>query len=161
MGRRNRSRKGQLVFEFVVAAIVFIGIVVFVLNTLNSTVSLFSDDYLSTVQESKAIAASEILVKTNGSIGFAAAWPVLSATKMAAFNATCTNAYETVRHDLDLLEKPAFGDYQVRVEVAAVDGSLNAVSCGPPLPKGVDLAAVRRIALGDTGMPLAVQVWVW
>lgn len=94
------TRKGQMVFEFVVATVLFITIVFFVIATLNSTISSFTSNYYRNHVNEEAMRVSELLVNSRGVwvdgkptlIGLAAEWPVLDDAKIKYMSAYCGNA---------------------------------------------------------------------
>lgn len=162
-----RQRKGQLVFEFIIAAIVFVGIVVFVLNILSTNVSTFNQDYESSNLESKAIAASEALLKTPSGIGIAESWPVLKYDSVDAFNATCNQTagtYTEILTGLNLVDAPGFGAYRVTVDGKTALTGRGILHCRPPsgpaIPENVTAATVERFAILN-GELVALNVWVW
>lgn len=155
--------KGQLVFEFIIAAVVFIGIIVFVLNLLNSNVALFTEDYFSQALESKAVAASEAVLKTNGTVGLAKEWPVLSDQALSGFAANCTTDWSEMLKQLDLDAKPSFGTYDMRLEVRTLPAQTLLLECAPgsQVPSGVPVATVKRYALTEAGGSVRATFWVW
>jgi len=161
---RGGKKKGQMVFEFIVAAILFISIVVFVLNILNVNVSIFSGGYYVYALENKVLAASEALVKTSGGVGFADEWPVLDGGKIDSFVSNCTSGYASVLSRLSLVDNPAFGrPYRLRVEIDK-DGWGAPKVCEQYVdgvkPGNVTSAHVRRFGVVE-GEIVSVDVWVW
>ena len=165
--------KGQLVFEFIIAAIIFIGIIVFVLNILNANVSIFSSEYQAYNLESKAIAASEAFVRTASGVGVALDWPVLDPDKLTELvvldmdgnaNGLCNdidNQYDTLLSLLNLVERPGLQNtYNVNIEVDKLDDSFNYLNCGKTFPEGVFSASIERFAILE-GAPVRVVVNVW
>lgn len=171
--------KGQAVFEFIVTVVLFMTIVIFVLNTLNSGVAVFAGDYFTQSLNSKAVAVSELLVRTKGSysptlpnptpnsIGLASGtkgWPVLDGAKITSLQSFCavdTN-YANLLSKLDLIQKPGFGNYEVRIETK-VPGTMQQpqVICGSPVPRNVDVAFIKRFGVLETGEIKEIDVWVW
>ena len=171
-------RKGQLVFEFIIAGVLFIAIVLFVLNILNVNVASYTNDYVAHTLDAKAFALSELLVKNKGSwdtgtvpwtprsVGFAEAWPYLSEEKLSNFNDYCSGNKDVLLPKFDLLDK-AFGNtYKFKIVVNSTDSTLPSfVECGQAaeFPRG---SIIRYAVLETTDptkkdMPLKVFVWVW
>ena len=82
--------KGQAIFEFVVATVLFIGIVFYIISVLNSTMSTYmGSNYVNHLNE-EAQRVSEILVRSPGvwdggtpkSPGIALEWPVMDDSKI-------------------------------------------------------------------------------
>jgi hypothetical protein len=158
--------KGQMVFEFILAAVLFMGIVIFVLNIINSNVAVFTGDYFSYSLENKAVAASESLVKLSGGIGLAEKWPVLNSTKISALNYTCSfpENYTVLLMDLNLFDKPSFGTYNVRIVVNESVSGNTLLDCKPPagagLPGNLGFAHVKRFGVADN-RTVEINVWIW
>ncbi|MBI4181822.1 MAG: hypothetical protein HY520_02540 [Candidatus Aenigmarchaeota archaeon] len=163
---RSTSRKGQQVFEFIVATVLFIGIIIFVLNLLNANVSLYTQDYFTANREAKAIAASEALVKTSGGVGLTTAWPVLDTLpggKMDAFAARCAANPSGVLTELGLDHMPGVGGrtYDLRAEAWILGDTGPRMVCGPSLSQQTGISTVKRVAISPTGQLLNLTVWVW
>ena len=169
-----RLHKGQMVFEFLIAAVLFIGIILFVLNTLNTNVSIYTGDYYRYNIEGKAVAASEALVKITKGIGLAKEWPVLDSARVSALNTRCgtfsaqPEKYLVLLQDLNLLDKPFFTGtglaYDVRIEVNQTAGG-QLLLCEPPnppkMPGNVTSSRMRRFGILDTGQIVELTLWVW
>lgn len=160
--------KGQLVFEFIVAAVLFIGIVIFVLNTLNSNVAQFTGSYFSQSLEHKALIASEALVKTrSGIVGLAESWPVLNSSKIQALQAFCNDPlnYTDFLMKLNLEEKPGFGTYDARLIINNTKTGATLLDCKPPLspflPSSVSSTHLKRFAILNNSDPVEVIIWIW
>jgi hypothetical protein len=159
------GRKGQLVFEFVVAAIFFFYIVFYVINYLNATAMIFSSDFYMNSLEFKAIEISELLLHNrgvwNGTVpetpGLADGWPVLNTTKIQYMDAYCSSPinYEVVLRKLDINSSRGHG---MKIELNDTGGNL--MLCGY-LPGGFINAKVERFAISDTGEYLTMTVWAW
>ncbi|MBL7160275.1 MAG: hypothetical protein ISS93_00280 [Candidatus Aenigmarchaeota archaeon] len=159
--------KGQLVFEFVIAVVVFMGIVLFTLNSLNTNISIFTGNYFAYSLENKAVAASEALLKTkSGVIGVEKDWPVLDEVRIAALKDFCLvdENYPKLLSSLNLDDKP-FGMYNVRLKIDWLDPPETRLDCKPPtgpsLPGNVSASHIKRIAVNETGGLLNISVWVW
>jgi len=96
----RRSFKGQMVFEFIVATLVFIMIVFAVVAMLNSTVSSFTSNYYRNHINEEAMRVSELLTHSRGIwesgapilLGLAVEWPVLNDTEIKYLSAYCTGS---------------------------------------------------------------------
>jgi hypothetical protein len=159
--------KGQLVFEFVIAAMFFLGIIMYTINYLNSTVFLYSSDYYVNTLESKAWQASEVLVRNEGVwsgsppsmvpsvMGLAEDWPVLNESKIQGLNQFCVNYRSDVMRLLDI--NPEL--HGIRLEINESGGS-SLLECGS-LPRGIQSAMVSRFGVSESGNLLKVRVWYW
>ncbi|MBM3303788.1 MAG: hypothetical protein FJY76_01725 [Candidatus Aenigmarchaeota archaeon] len=96
--------KGQMIFEFVVATLVFIVIVFSVVAMLNSTVSSFTSNYYRNHINEEAMRVSELLVHSVGQwnvvggsvaptlmglLGLAEEWPVLDDVSVGYLSEYC------------------------------------------------------------------------
>jgi hypothetical protein len=91
--------KGQLIFEFVIATVLFIVIVFFVVITLNGTVSSFTGNFYKNHISEEAMRVSEQLTNSPGKwnnlgepmlVGLAVEWPVLNDTKIKYLGGYCS-----------------------------------------------------------------------
>jgi hypothetical protein len=157
-----KKRKGQMVFEFMVAAVFFLAIIMYVINQLNTTVYLYGNEYRMNTLESRAMEISEILVKNPGvwdnqtpiSPGLAVEWPVLNQTRIGWMDSYCRTNYT------ELAKTMGVGPdlYGFRIEVAEDEGNL--MECGQ-LARGRINAMVERVVLSESGELLSVVVWTW
>lgn len=94
--------KGQMVFEFVVATILFIGIVFYVIFVMNTTMFSYMGSYYKNHLHEEALRVSELLVHNKGIWqydganyapglpGLAIEWPVLNDTKIGYLSDFCS-----------------------------------------------------------------------
>jgi hypothetical protein len=151
-----------MVFEFIVAAVIFLAIIMYVINSLNLTVYLYGNEYQTNTLESRAIGMSETLVKNPGvwdnrtpvSPGLAVEWPVLNLTRIGWLDSYCRNNYtglaKTIGVGPDL--------HGFRIEVTEDEALI--MECGQ-LARGRVNAVVERIAISESGSLLRVTVWTW
>lgn len=161
----KNKMKGQLVFEFMIAVVVFFGVVVYVLNYLNGNVSAYSADSLSESRQSKASQIGELLVLNKGNwaggipavVGLSEEWPVLNYSKIMWMNASCNSDYHGF---MDKLGVP----YRNGLKIMVMDeqgGYLADCMWGKPVPANMAKAEAKRYGLNQTGSVLAVSVYVW
>lgn len=161
--------KGQLVFEFLVAVMVFFGIVLYSLNYLSWTVSGYSSGLSMENMESKASQIGEVLVMNEGKwaggnpvvMGLAKDWPVLNSTKISWLNSSCNNDYGRFSDKLGMQPK-----HRVKITISETqaDGTvLVRAECmwGQAVPGYVNKAEAKRYALSESGNVLTVYVLVW
>jgi len=155
--------RGQLVFEFIITVVVFLGIIIFVLNILNSNVAVFTGDYYSASLENKVVSVSEAFLKTNGSVGVEKDWPVLSDQGIIDFEDNCTVDFTGLLNKFDLGDKPSFGVYDMRMEIVEIETENTVLTCSsdPAEPSGVGIVTINRYALSEDGKSLRVTFWVW
>ena len=88
-----------MVFEFIVASLVFFAIIIYILNYINMAVFSYNNEYGISRMESHAMKISELLVKDKGlwngiipkRVGLAREWPVLDKTKINNLESYCSN----------------------------------------------------------------------
>jgi hypothetical protein len=161
--------KGQLVFEFVVAALFFLAIIIYTINYLNSTVFLYTSDYYENSLESKAWQVSEILVRIKGEwtgdppmvpnvIGLAEDWPVLDESKIDGLNWYCSNYRDDTMQLLNI--DPNIHGARLEINKTVSGGEVSLLVCGK-LPRGIQNAKISRFGISEDGSLLKVLVWYW
>jgi len=153
-----------MVFEFIVATVFFLAIIMYVISHLNLTVSVYGNEYHTNSLESKAIEISEMLVKNPGvwnnqiplSPGLALEWPVLNQTKIMWLCLYCNTNYEELAKTMNI--DSAVHGFQI--EITEDGNPLTLLGCGQ-LARGIINAEVERIALSESGNLLRVTVWTW
>lgn len=162
--------KGQLVFQFIVAATVFFSIVLFIITYLNNIVSSFSNDFFMDVLQSKAVEVSEILVHDPGMwgangpeiVGLADSWPVLNSTKIGMLVSYCHGNYTGLLQKLGLEEKlTEYAQERIlNVNIKIVQANTRLLDCGPD-PPSVRTGNMERFAVSGNGGLLRIDVAVW
>lgn len=160
---QDTSMKGQMVFEFIVAAMVFFIIVVYVINFWNAKVGDFTKDSRDIDMETGAGQISELLVKEQGLwdgrtpriVGIASdnGWPEMNITRIEYLKDYCTTDYEDLKNKLEL--GGGSGDFNLLIKTAAGE-----FGCGPSVPS-VSNIRVRRIGMDSDKRPLVVDLWLW
>ena len=164
-----------MVFEFVVAAIIFFAIVLYTINYLNSSVSAFSGDSYTNNLEMKAIQISEVLVHNRGLwdgsapkiVGLSREWPVLDSEKIQELNVFCNDPtnpdnYAYLLENLGLKENRFGGTqtYRIKIVINERGNPAALLDCGPTPPEKRRVA-VERFALSGGNKILSVNVWLW
>ena len=151
-----------MVFEFMVATVFFLAIIMYVINHLNMTVSVYGNEYRTNSLETRAMEMSEILVKSPGvwdgqvplSPGLALEWPVLNQTKIGWMDSYCNTNYKELSDSMNM-DRNVRG-FQIRIS----EGGVTLMDCGQ-LARGIINAVVERVALSESGNLLRVNVWTW
>jgi hypothetical protein len=160
--------KGQMIFEFVVAAMLFFAIIFYVMGFLGSSVDAFSSGHHENFMQNKAIQISELLVRNPGvwssgvptTVGLAKDWPVISANKTRWFDSYCDTDYEGLLDMLDVfevIESNITRYYNLNVRV----GGRQNMTCGPPVPDRGEVYRMQRFALAEDSSVLNLTVSVW
>jgi hypothetical protein len=158
-----RGRKGQLVFEFVIASVFFFYMVFYVINYLNSAALVFANDFYVNSLEFKSLHVSEVLLHSrgtwNGNVplapGLAVEWPVLNSTKIQYMDAYCISDYYGLLEKLDVDYGTGHG---IRIEINRTGG--NMMECGH-IPEGIVNTKIERFALSEGNEVLFVGIWAW
>ena len=165
--------KGQMIFEFIIAAVVFFGIIFYVITYLNMQTSIYSGDYYENELENKAVQISELLVHNPGTwlalpngpvhvIGLADEWPVLNDDKMRNLGLLCNENYD---YFLDLLDTELSTPYgnrlmKVMINITNIDTGQQLMGCGYE-PENTTVVKVNRYGITKTGNIVKIVVGVW
>lgn len=143
--------KGQAIFEFIVAAILFFGVVFYVITFLSTTVSDYSMESKLNNMESEAFSLSEYMVN----IRLADEWPVMSYDKLQQFNQSCNNDYMGMMSELGI---GVNRDMKVKV----TENNRTIVDCSALVKiPDVERAEVKRYALSQNESIMTVTVTIW
>ncbi len=152
-----------MIFEFVIAGVVFFAVMLFMINFMTSNVNDFRTKFRLNKLNSKAIETSEILL-TNfpSNLSLVTEWPRLDTNKVNNFNSVyCSNpsGYEKLREDLNLMNTTQYdlGNY-INITIRTLSGTL-ILNCGKPIPKSLSKATVERVVLGSNVAKMRVTVW--
>lgn len=130
---KEKKMKGQLVFEFVIAALMLFAIIIYTINYLTINSNLYHERFLSNMLESKAMQVSEILMNdpVNGIVD---EWPLLDTAKMSAFNDSCDDDYVSMLYNFSMIDDFPYTElHHMSVVVNGTDGQVY-VDCGRTPP---------------------------
>ncbi|MBI4173317.1 MAG: hypothetical protein HY519_01215 [Candidatus Aenigmarchaeota archaeon] len=168
--------KAQLVFQFVIAAVVFFAVMFFTISFLASGIGERSVDASYNLMWSEAIALSEQMVRSPGSaeglaptaIGFAASWPLLDSEKLGFSQTLCSqnrSAYESIFRSVsaaDVLDASPIPGPNFRITISEVrDGAAMAMFACGSRQEPARKAFLRRVALSQNNSILVADVSVW
>ena len=176
VGAGKRKLKGQLIFEFVVAVVIFFAIVLYTLNYLNTQVTGYSNDYYTESVNSKAVQIAELLVMNKGNwtsfgptvgvkvVGLAEDWPVLNRTKAGALNVYCNANYVALMNNLGVRLQNRLKI--VLNETTSSGTVVNIVDCPNDQVPGNERTEARRYALIPNAAGTAIDsaviyVYLW
>ena len=158
--------KGQMVFEFLIAGVVFFAIVLYSLNFLNVQVSGFSSESKNSFMQAKTIRISGMLMEGGEKIGIADG-NEFNMTKIETFNATycdpdVPDSYGHLIKDLYIYERGMYGKSakNIKIILNTVAGE-TVLDCGMEIPAGeVDRTDIVRFGVleGETA-ELRVVLW--
>lgn len=154
--------KGQLIFEFVIAAFILFGIILFTINNLSDYMGLYHTNYQSNFLENRAMQISDILMNdpVNGIVD---EWPVLSEAKMDSFNSTCNGDYINMLVNFSMIEDLPYPSlHHMHVLVNSTDGQ-EFVNCGREPPTNITTATVTRFGMvpPPTDKIAIMEIRVW
>jgi hypothetical protein len=166
--------KAQLIFEFMIAVVIFFGIVLYVMNYLNGTMAGYSGEFFSESMKSKSGQIGEMLVMNQGNwtpsgglvvAGLADGWPVLNRTKINWMNAYCNNNYQAFTDNLEISPRNRL---KIVVNETRPDGTVSSLAdCPSGQTAGLGKTETRRYVLvPDASSPgvmnvAVVYVYVW
>jgi hypothetical protein len=171
---KKQLAKGQMVFEFAVAALLFFSIMFFIITYLNQNVRSFSSDAYLEILQSKAFQISDMLLRNPGIwvnqeprvIGLEKDWPVLDGEKIIWFSNYCDSSggYDSLKgllglkeimYDFDTGENRNFN-----VTITDIESSAVLANCGKEVG-GTKGALIRRVAVSEGLHLLTIDVNVW
>ncbi len=148
-------QKAQVVFEFIIASVFFLGLVFYVLSYIDVNALAFGNDAAQNDLESKAFRIAETLVSGLQASRF----PLLDAEKLAQLQNECPPGDTSLLPRFDLISR-RFGSYHL--QITAFVGTERILNCGQEAPPGVKSATVRRAGLlTTTGFVTVLAVTVW
>jgi hypothetical protein len=163
--------KGQAIFEFIIAAVLFFGIIFYVINYLNIQMSTFSNDYYVNELENKAVQITELLMHTPGVwhmdgtpdvVGLSDSWPVLNISKVNMLDEYCRNNYILLMEKLDMETTFPYSRRLMKaaIEVNETASNRNILDCGVE-PENITVAKITRYCVTEAGNTARMDVAVW
>lgn len=155
----GRGMKGQATYEFVVAAVILMTIIIFAIGTLMSNFNTFRSDFQQVKLQTKVMQLSDMLVHDNKT-GIATdkpGWPVLSMVRINALSVSCSGP----ANYLKLLDKYELPQYNLNITITDSAGTA-IMNCGGRIPQAAVTAQVERIGVLDTTKKLVkikIQAW--
>lgn len=133
----KRVLKGQMVFEFIVAALIFFAIIVYILNYMSSSVFAYNNDYLEISKEAVVVQVSDLFVKDKGEwsmgipvrVGLAKEWPVLDRVKINNLESYCNTNYNDLMDKIYFSGNRKYSTLEVKIKNEAGTYILD---CSPP-----------------------------
>jgi hypothetical protein len=170
---RKKKLKGHLVFEFMLAVVIFFGIVIYVLNYLNGTMTVYKGEFFSESMKSKATQIGELLVLNKGNwsggiptvAGLSEDWPVLNRTKIIWLNSSCNSNYQGFMDNLGVNPGKRL---KIVINETRPDGTVSALANCPSQQKvGIRNTEAKRHALvPDASNPsimnvASIYIYIW
>lgn len=168
--------KGQAVFEFVIASIMFFGIMVFIIMSMGNVFGSFTGEYYSNVLQGQAVAVSELILKTPGnwsgetplSVGLSEGWPVLNSTRIAYLNALCNSDYTKTLDMLDIesksftIQESGFNrSYNMNMTIINMTSNKVILDCGKEISLRAEKGGIKRFGVSNTSDVLVFELWLW
>ena len=161
------KRKGQLIIEFLIAAVLFFIVLLAVLTSVNTQAARFSATAADAALQAAAFRVSEQLLRSQGvwnfsapvvsQLGLAKGPGVLEQRKLDTLQGICSTSYAAVLQLLDLGERPFVSQ---RVRILVTNSTSTVVDCGPAVTAEKP-ALAERLALQESGAAARLLVWVW
>ncbi len=155
----SRKRKGQLVFEFVIASLILFSVIFYTINFISSDFNLRHNRFLSDRLEGNAIRVSDILLSNNQN-GLTSGWPLLDQDRIDEFMIQCGDYIGTLK-EMGLKEEAPYVRY-IHMNVTVTDSSPQTyLSCGRSPPENAAKAVVTRFALSPGNRIARIDVTLW
>ncbi len=158
--------KGQFVFEFLIAGVIFFAVVLYAMNYLSANVSDFRGKFYMDKLQSKALQISSILLNEKSPMGVVESPHVFNMSKIDGFDTKycgATGDYTLLRKNLDLIEKTDYGERVHNINITLTKASgVPLLSCGYTVPGGARKAEMQRFGIlnEDRGLVILKMV-VW
>jgi hypothetical protein len=151
--------KGQLVFEFVIAAVIMFSIIVYSISFLNNRMDAYHTGFVSNSMESKAVKVTSMLL--NQGCGIVGEWPMLDSGRCALLESECENDYDSVLARFGLERRVSY-DRPVHLQISIEGlGGASYMTCGNSPPERVSKVAVTRFVLLPSREIARLRVTVW
>ncbi len=152
--------KGQFIFEFLVAGLLFFAVVLYSINYMNTNVRMFSANFYQDWLNDKVVQISEMLMNEHSPVSLVSDANVFNQTKIQDFqNIYCNeNSYAKMINDFGLHEKREYGLVMHDISITLNTSNNTIFTCGktPALPS----ASIERLGLLNGKISkLTVTVW--
>ncbi len=163
--------KGQFIFEFVVACLMFFMIIVFAINYLNLSVSDFSGRFEGDEVQAKALWVSEVLTNPGSNMSLVDEWPYFSPSRIEDFDDTYCGSgkraeFNSLKKELNVRFEDDFGSRMLPMRIMILsdatgmdDEGNKILDCGQRSEEIRWGKEIQRIGmLKEPGMPVEVVV---
>lgn len=146
-----------MTIEFIIAAVIFFSILLYVIIHMNSGLSEYREDFYVNEIQSKAVQISDLLVHNEG-IGISGGYPVISGSRISSLDAVCRNDYSYA----GLLETLDLKHRRIKIQVNESGTGIVLLDCGPDMPEKATNAGMTRFGLLDTtNEAVIISLWIW
>jgi hypothetical protein len=160
--RSGRAMKGQLVLEFVVAAILLFGVITYVMGNVMTSAGSFNVQSAESTRTATAFAISDLILREGGTwtggeplvVGVSDDWPVLNSTKLQDLEDYCGSDYEGLKYRLGLGPRNGMAILVNETGVGEI------MQCSSPETE-VSHSKVTRFGLTEAGNIAKIEIWVW
>ena len=153
--------KGQFVFEFLIAGLIFFTIIIYTINYLNTNVTDYKEKFHQSWLQNKAVQISEVLMGEGSPLSLTENGE-FNLTKIQNFNLSYCNPdgnYRDLIEDLHLFEKTNYGLFAGNVRIVLSLPGEVLMDCGPRIP-GSPRAETRRVGVFNGNIAkLDIVVW--
>lgn len=158
--------KGQMVFEFIIAGLIFFIIMLYTINYLNFNVSDYRSKFYQSRMQNKAVQVSEILMASHSNLSIADG-NGFNKTKIISFNSTYCgfSDYKKLADDFFMYENLNYVvmPNNIRIELTIPSSGVTILDCGPAnIPRTINAtkAEIGRVGIYD-GQTAKLSVIVW
>lgn len=164
------KKKGQTIFEFIIACVILFSVILYTLTFVNSELEMFSGNFNSDMMNSKVVQVTESFLNPYSTYSIVDEWPVLDHNKMVVFNNNCNNDVEYVAmlNNMELYtQDPLGGKNNMHLKIIAkdLDTDTEIINCGRLPLDLVERPMVfesKRLGVdSDTNNPIELKVWIW
>jgi len=157
--------KGQFVFEFLIAGLIFFAVVLYAMNYMNTNVSEYRGGFYTDKLQSKALQISEILGNEKSSLSLVESPFLFNVSKIEKFNATYCDydGYTELRSAFELVEKTDYGEriHNLNITLLGESGE-SLLQCGHTISVGIEKAEIERFGvLNENDKLVTLRVTVW
>lgn len=149
--------KAQMTIEFVVAAVLFFSLILYIMLYLNSSISEYREEFYVDELQSRAIQISDMLLHDNV-VGVSGGYPVISLSRINSLQQRCDNYYPNLLSDLDLRH------HRIKIQINESDTGNAILDCPSviSIPEMATKVSVMRFGVLDTTNEAAiVNLWIW
>jgi hypothetical protein len=149
--------KAQMAIEFVVAAVIFFSLILYVLTFMNSSISEYRDEFYVNDLQSRVIQISELLVH-DSVVGISGGYPVVSSSRINSLQQRCDDSYPNLLVDLDLRH------HRIKIQVNESDTGNAILDCPGVIsrPETATKVSIMRFGVLDTtNEAVILNLWVW
>ena len=149
--------KAQMTIEFIVAAVIFFSLILYIMVFLNTSLSEYREEFYVNDLQSRAIQISDILVHDR-MVGVSGGYPVINTTRLDELQLVCDNQYPNLLRSLDLMH------HRIKIQVNESGGGDIILDCPAVIniPEMATKVGMMRFGvLNTTNETVRLDLWIW